>query len=124
MCPLACQGNLAIQRVEVHPDLNQFLNASWAFAYQHHHCFGIAEAGTGHHSIVPMLCRAVVLAHRCSNPTLGVPGVGLSEGALGEKQHRPMLACMVSGEETGDPTADDDVVKRLCGLHARSSFLP
>jgi hypothetical protein len=52
----------------------------------------------------------IALADGSGDTPLGIAGVALVDGALGEDEDAAVLARLEGGEQPGDPGADDDVI--------------
>ncbi len=88
------------------------VDASGAFADDDIDRHLVAEARAGDQGVAHVRLEAVVLGQDAGDASLGVAGVGLVEGALGDDDHVTVFGGLESKGEAGDAGADDEVIAR------------
>ncbi len=102
--------------VEVGAPGEEFENALGTFLDDDVDGLGVAEAGAADEGVVDVRFDAVGGLEDGGDAALGVPGVGLVEGVLGEDEDVGAFGSSGNGgAEAGDAAADDQNVRHLLG---------
>ncbi len=110
---LAGQRDLAVRlAIEGRPPVHQLVDVGRALGHQNAHRVDVAQPVAGRQRVLQVQPRVVVFAHRGGDAALGVAGIALGRGRLGQEQDLPGLGERERGPQRGDPAADDQVVRR------------
>ena len=109
---LAGQRDLAVRlAIEGRPPVHQLVDVGRALGHENAHRVDVAEPVAGGQRVLLVEPRVVVVAHRGGDAALGVAGIALGRGRLGQEEDLPGLRERQRGPERGDPAADDEVVR-------------
>ncbi len=109
---LAGQRDLAVRlAIEGRPPVHQLVDVGRTLGHENAHRVDVAEPVAGGQRVLLVEPRIVVVAHRGGDAALGVAGVALGRGRLGQEEDLPGLRERQRGPERGDPAADDEVVR-------------
>jgi hypothetical protein len=94
----------------------QFQNALGSFGNDDLHGFFVTQSRAAGDGVLDMGFNAVLRLKDGGDSALGVPGVGLMKGVLGEKENvGALLSRGDGGAKTGYAAADDENIRELLG---------
>src|SRR5262245_65615853 len=100
--------------IEIRSPGDQLLHIAWAFFDEHSNCALITEPRTRLEGVFRMKVRTVARTKRRRNAALCVPSVAFGRIRLRENQHAADGRERDRRSQTGDATANDDVVTDVC----------
>jgi hypothetical protein len=103
------QGNLAILRIERHPDIHQVSDTVGGFRCEDTDGFFVTQAITRGNSVLEMQVRRIIGANRRGDATLGMTRVAFFDIALGQNKDTALLAGEQSSVKAGNSTPDQYV---------------
>ncbi len=104
--------------IEVGPRSLELANPRGPFRHQHLDGLGVAQRTAGGEGVLPVQLRGVPRPERRRDPTLGVGGGAVEEGALGGDDDVPPLRGAPGRMEPGHAAADDEEAGAETGGHS------
>ena len=107
---LSGEGNLSVNSVKGHPEIDKVGNARWGFGDQYPHCLLITQTDSGSYRVLEMQLWRVVLTYSGGNTTLCIFGIAVINTALGYNEYTTLLLSQQSSIEPGYTTTNYYVV--------------
>ena len=103
--------------VKLRPQQNELPHPCRTFFDQHLYSRSIAETIPRIEGILEMVCRGIAGGHRHGNPTLGIMGRTLTQGAFCHHQGLPMGTQYTGSTQPSNTTPNDHIVHDPSLIH-------